>query len=244
MNIIKYLIICVVLFASCDTSKNYTIYLAGDSTMAEKRADRRPETGWGMEFQDFFNDNVTIANHAKNGRSTRTFIEEGRWDSLINLLQKDDYVFIQFGHNDQSEKKVDRYTSPDDYYKNLCRFVDETRAKKAIPVLLTPVMRRRFDENGKFYDVHGVYPDLVRRAAKDKNTELLDMHKLTKELLIDLGEEASKSLFMIADSAVWENYPNGINDNTHFNVKGALEIASLAIDEIKKGKLDIRKDIK
>ncbi|MBI9057493.1 MAG: rhamnogalacturonan acetylesterase [Labilibaculum sp.] len=244
MKIIKYLIICVVLFASCDASKNYTIYLAGDSTMSEKRADRRPETGWGMEFQDFFNDNVTIANHAKNGRSTRTFIEEGRWDSIINLLQKDDYVLIQFGHNDESKKKVKRYTSPEDYYKNLCRFVDETRAKEATPILLTPVMRRRFDENGKFYDVHGVYPDMVRRAAKDKNAKLIDMHKTTGEYLSKLGEQESKSVFMIADSAVWENYPNGINDNTHFNVKGAKEIASLTVKEIIKIKLDLIKDLK
>jgi len=223
---------------------DYTIYLAGDSTMAEKRTEKRPETGWGMAFQAFFTENVTIANHAKNGRSTRTFISEGRWDSIMKLTQPGDFVFIQFGHNDQSKHKIDRYTSPDNYYKNLCRFVDETRAKQATPVLLTPVMRRRFDKGGTFYDVHGVYPDLVRKAAEDKKVALLDMHKASEELLISLGKEDSKSLFLIADSGVWQNYPNGINDNTHFNIKGAQQMAKLAIKEIQNSQLPIIKEIK
>ena len=237
------IIALVVVLVSCQKSE-YTIYLAGDSTMSEKRPEKRPETGWGMQFQQFFNDNVTIANHARNGRSTRTFIEEGRWDSIVGLLQPGDYVFIQFGHNDQSKHKVDRYTSPDEYYENLCRFSEDVRTKGASPVLLTPVMRRRFNEYGKFYDVHGEYPDLVRKAARDKNVPLLDMHKASEMLLVDLGEEASKSLFLIADSGVWTNYPDGINDNTHFNKQGAKEMARLAIEEIQKSELAILEDFK
>ena len=238
-----FAVIMLLALVACGKSP-YTIYLAGDSTMAEKRVEKRPETGWGMEFQAFFNEDVTIANHAKNGRSTRTFIEEGRWDSIMNLVQPDDYVFIQFGHNDQSKHKVDRYTSPEDYYNNLCRFVDETRAKDATPVLLTPVMRRRFNEKGEFYDVHGEYPDLVRKAARDKQVELLDMHKASGQLLINLGEEQSKALFLIADSGVWQNYPAGINDNTHFNVEGAKEMARLAVKEISNSSLAIKKNLK
>ncbi|MCU4177268.1 rhamnogalacturonan acetylesterase [Carboxylicivirga sp. N1Y90] len=234
----------VLILASCQQPSTYTIYLAGDSTMAEKREDKHPETGWGMELQSFFNDNVTIANHAKNGRSTRTFIEEGRWDSIMGLLHAGDYVFIQFGHNDQSKHKVDRYTSPEDFYQNLCRFVEDVNAKNATPVLLTPVMRRRFNEDGVFYDVHGEYPDLVRKAVADKKVTLLDMHKLSGDLLIQLGEEQSKSLFMIADSAVWENYPDGIDDNTHFNVKGATMIAELAVKAIKLSEIEIKEDLK
>lgn len=244
MQYLKFLLIALIVFTSCNKSKDYTIYLAGDSTMAEKKLEKYPETGWGMEFQTFFKDNVTIANHAKNGRSTRTFIQEGRWDSIVHLLQPNDYVFIQFGHNDESKKKVERYTSPDDYYKNLCRFVDDVRAKNANPVLLTPVMRRRFNEAGEFYDVHGEYPDLVRKAALDKKAPLLDMHKASQELIVNLGEEASKSLFLIADSGVWENYPNGIDDNTHFNQNGAKEMAALAVEEIKKARLEINQDLK
>lgn len=244
MRYIKFLLIVLIVFTSCNEREGYTIYLAGDSTMAEKKPEKYPETGWGMEFPTFFKENVTIANHAKNGRSTRSFIQEGRWDSILQLLRPDDYVFIQFGHNDQSKQKVERYTSPDDYYKNLCRFVDDVRAKNANPVLLTPVMRRRFNEAGEFYDVHGEYPGLVRKAALDKKVPLLDMHKASEELIVGLGQEASKSLFLIADSGVWENYPDGIDDNTHFNQKGAKEMAALAVEEIKKARLEINRDLK
>lgn len=243
-KLIQLFTVAIVLLAVSCVKSPYTIYLAGDSTMAEKLPEKRPETGWGMEFQTFFDEYVTVANHAKNGRSTRTFIEEGRWDSIMNLVQPGDYVFIQFGHNDQSKHKVDRYTPPEGYYNNLCRFVDETRAKNATPVLLTPVMRRRFNDKGEFYDVHGEYPDLVRKAAQVKGVQLLDMHAASGKLLIELGEEQSKSLFLIADSGVWQNYPAGINDNTHFNIEGAREMAGLAIEEIKNSKLKIKRNLK
>src|SRR5690606_34160549 len=99
-------------------------------------------------FRYFFNKTVVVENHARNGRSTRTFITEGRWQTVADKLKKGDYVFIQFGHNDESKEKTDRYTSPEDYKKNLIRFINESQAKGAVPVLLTPVARRRFDEQG------------------------------------------------------------------------------------------------
>ena len=116
----------------------------------------------GKFFED---DKVIVDNRAQNGRSTRTFISENRWQAIVNQLNKGDYVFIQFGHNDESKEKADRYTPPDDYRNNLIRFVAEVRAKEAIPVLLTPVMRRRFDEDGHLQDTHGEYPNLVRGVA-------------------------------------------------------------------------------
>src|SRR5687767_7580670 len=117
-----------------------TVFLAGDSTMAAKRPEKRPETGWGEFLQQHFDDRkVRVDNHAMNGRSTRTFIAEGRWQAVVDRLKPGDYVFIQFGHNDSSKEKVDRYTPPEDYRANLVRFVAEVRAKKATPVLLTPV---------------------------------------------------------------------------------------------------------
>lgn len=234
----------IIIFTGCQQKKTYTIYIAGDSTAAEKKDDKRPETGWGMRFQELFNDNVTIANHAKNGRSTRSFIDEGRWDSLVNLIQPDDYVFIQFGHNDESPQKVGRYTTPTQFYNNLCRFVDDVRNKNGNPVLLTPIMRRRYDDNSVFYDTHDVYPDMTRKVAKDKNVPLLDLHKSTEELLLKLGEEKSKSIFLIAEPGVWKNYPNGVDDNTHLNNDGAAEIAKLVTTTIKNSDLPIKKDLK
>lgn len=245
INKLFYFIALVLLTTvfSCTQSKPYTIYLAGDSTMAEKKADKRPETGWGEHLKGFLSERVTVANHAKNGRSSKSFVTEGRWDSIMGLLQPGDYVFIQFGHNDEKVKREDRYSSPEDFYTNLCGFVDDVRSKEATPVLLTPVMRRRFDENGMFYDTHGQYPVMTRKAATDKHVVLIDMHKLSEELIIEMGEEKSKELFLIAEPGVWENYPDGRDDNTHFNNNGAAEMARLAANAIKESELAIQKDI-
>ena len=170
-----------------------TIYLAGDSTMAQKLPEKRPETGWGEALQKFFKeDKVRIENHAQNGRSTRTFIAEGRWQAIIDKLKKGDYVFIQFGHNDESKEKVDRYTPPEDYRRNLIKFISEVRAKKAIPVLLTPVMRRRFDKDGNFFDTHGEYPDIVRAVAAENKVALIDMHRQSEKVIKRYGVEGSR----------------------------------------------------
>src|SRR4028118_1457027 len=121
-----------------------TVFLAGDSTMAAKRAEKRPETGWGEFLQQHFDaGKVRVDNHAQNGRSTRTFIAENRWQAIIDKLRAGDFVFIQFGHNDSSKEKVDRYTPPEDYRANLLRFVAEGRAKKGAPVVRAAAVGRR-----------------------------------------------------------------------------------------------------
>jgi len=230
---IFFTISCLFLFGFIAPEKQITIFLAGDSTMAEKRSDKRPETGWGEELQAYFDiSEVKIDNHARNGRSTRSFIEEGLWDKIVDLIQPDDYVFIQFGHNDQSKKKVKRYTAPDQYRKNLLRFISDVRIKKGNPVLLTSVVRRRFNKEGQFYDVHGVYPDLVRSAAKEAGVPLVDMHRLSEQLLEESGEEDSKLLFLWLQPGEYENYPDGLTDNTHFSPTGAKMMASLAIKNL------------
>src|SRR6185503_16311159 len=124
------------------------IFIAGDSTAANKEVKAYPETGWGMPFSHFFDSTVTVDNRVKNGRSSRTFISEGLWQKLINDVHEGDYVLIQFGHNDESKEKTDRYATPDEYKANLARFITETRNKKATPVLMTPVSRRQFDSTG------------------------------------------------------------------------------------------------
>jgi lysophospholipase L1-like esterase len=219
-----------------------TIYLAGDSTMAKKQPEKRPETGWGEFLEQFFKPGeVVVANQAVNGRSTKSFIAEGKWQRLVDALKPGDYVFIQFGHNDESKDKAERYTPPADYKANLTRMVGDVVAKKAFPVLLTPVMRRRFDKEGKFYDTHGEYPDLVRAVASETKTPLLDLHRKTAELLIKYGPEESRKLFLQLKEGEHPNYPKGIDDNTHFSPKGAEEVAKLAVEEIKASKLKIRK---
>jgi lysophospholipase L1-like esterase len=223
--------------------KKIKIFMAGDSTMAIKEIKAYPETGWGMPFVYFFDSTVTVDNRAKNGRSTRTFISEGLWQKLIDDVHEDDYVFIQFGHNDEVKEKTDRYTSPEDYKANLIRFIIETRNKKANPVLLTPVTRRQFDSTGHIKETHLIYSNLVREVAKQQKVPLIDMDEKSKALLQQFGAENSKWLFMQLQPGEHPNYPDGRNDNTHFNELGARLMAQLVLNEIKELKLDLAKRI-
>ena len=176
-----------------------------------------------------------------NGRSTKTFISEGRWQAIVDDLKKGDYVFVQFGHNDQSKEKGDRYTPPEDYRKNLVRFVTDVRKKGGQIVLLTPFMRRRFDKDGKFYDTHGEYPDIVRSVARESGIPLFDMHRLSEIVITHYGVEGSKKLFLHFGAGEEPNYPNGLEDNTHFSPLGAMEMARLVVAGIEVKKLKIRK---
>lgn len=222
-----------------------TIYLAGDSTMAKKLPEKRPETGWGEALQSFFpEDKVRVDNHAQNGRSTRSFIEEKRWQAIIEKLKAGDYVLIQFGHNDAAKNRPERYTSPEDYGKNLARFINEVREKKANPVLLTPVMRRRFDAEGNFQDSHGEYPDIVRRVAAENKVPLIDMHRKSERLIKQYGAEESKRLFLQLKPDENANYPKGIEDNTHFSPLGAELMAGLAVEGIREQKLGFARHLK
>lgn len=222
-----------------------TIYLAGDSTMAQKLPEKRPETGWGEALGQFFRaGTVRIENRAKNGRSTRTFLSEGLWQDLVGALHKGDFVFIQFGHNDESKEKTDRYTSPADYRANLIRFISETRSKRAIPVLLTPVMRRRFDSSDVFYDTHGEYPNIVRAVASEYRVPLIDHHRTSEVLLKQYGALQSRRLFLQLKPGENPNYPNGIQDNTHFSPEGAKLMAQLVVNGIRELRLPLARFLK
>src|SRR6187551_2029720 len=237
----KYLIsiLLLLLMAFTSPSDKITVYLIGDSTIADKPTSVSPETGWGMPFSIFFDSTVVVENHAKNGRSTRTFISENRWQPIADKLKPGDYVFMQFGHNDESKEKVDRYASPEDYKKNLTRFISEARSKKAIPVLITPVTRRKFDKEGKIQETHAEYSKLVHEVAKEQNTPIIDLDEKSRALLQQFGEEQSKLLFLQLEPGEHPNYPEGKNDNTHFSELGARKIAQIVLAEIKNLKLDL-----
>ena len=210
-----------------------TLYIAGDSTAAEKLPTKRPETGWGEMLGQYFRpDEVRIANRAVNGRSTRTFIAEGKWRAITDSLKAGDYVFIQFGHNDESKDKVDRYTPPDDFKRNLTLMVEEVRARHAFPVLLTPVRRRKFDRNGQLEDTHGEYPGLTRAVASKLSVPLIDMHESSAAVLSSYGADSSAKLFLRVEKGENPNYPDGVHDNTHFRPLGAELMARLALDGI------------
>jgi lysophospholipase L1-like esterase len=239
------LLITFLAIAAVAQDRPMTIFLAGDSTCADKLPEKRPETGWGEMFGKHFKDGkVRIENRAMNGRSTKTFISEGRWQKILDDMQKGDWVFVQFGHNDSSKEKGERYAPPEMYRANLIKFIDEIKAKKGNIVLLTPVVRRRFDKDGKFYDSHGEYPDIVRSVAKDKMVPLIDMQKKTEALVVRYGVEGSRILFLQLKPDENPNYPKGVDDNTHFNPKGADEAAALVVEGVREEKLKLRKLLK
>ena len=234
--------IAAISFSATAQKQPVTIFLAGDSTMAAKQPEKRPETGWGeMLGQHFKVGSIRIENRAANGRSTKTFIAEGKWQSIIDALRKGDYVFIQFGHNDSSKDKGERYTPPEDYRRNLVRFVGEVKARGGYPILLTPVMRRRFDKNGKFYDTHGEYPEIVRSVAREQHVPLIDMHRKSETVIIRYGVEGSRKLFLQLKSGENANYPNGVDDNTHFSPLGAEEMAEIAVEGLRESGSGLRK---
>lgn len=231
------LFLLVLLFAFAP-AKDIKVYLIGDSTLANKEINKFPETGWGMPFSLFFNSSVKVSNHAMNGRSTKSFISEGRWNAVLDSLKEGDYVMIQFGHNDEvPTKKV--YTPPLEFTTNLKKFIDQARQKKAYPVLITPVARRKFDNNGKVEDTHKVYAQLVRNVAEETKVPLIDLAEKSMDLLQNMGSNESKYLFNHLLKDQHPNYPEGKIDDTHFNELGARYMAELVLKEIKKLQLPL-----
>jgi len=213
--------------------KKITIWMCGDSTMSIKEKKAYPEAGWGMPFVYFWDSTVTIENLAKNGRSTSSFRNEGLWQIVLDKATEGDYVFIQFGHNDEvSTKKT--YTTETEFKNNLRQYVSEARRKKTTPILLTPMARRKFDAAGKIEGTHDVYSQIVREVAKEEKVALFDMDKITQLLYQQVGVENSKLLFMQLKPNEHPNYPDGKEDNTHFNELGARLVAQLVLEEIKK----------
>lgn len=229
-------IFCLLSFIAPGEKKKITVWLAGDSTMSIKETKAYPETGWGMPFAYFFDSSVVVKNIAKNGRSTKTFISEKLWESIETNLREGDYVFIQFGHNDEAKEKVERYTTPEEYKANITRFIREARAKKALPVLLTPVSRRKFKDTLQV-ETHEIYSALVREVAKEADVPLIDLDAKSIQLYQRFGAENSKLLFLQLKPGEHPNYPEGKEDNTHFNELGARLIAQLVLHGIAENKL-------
>ncbi|MGW2593081.1 rhamnogalacturonan acetylesterase [Streptomyces sp. NPDC001515] len=205
-----------------------TVHIAGDSTAAQKYADAAPETGWGMALPFFLGRTLAVANHAMNGRSSKSFIDEGRLDALLDEVRPDDLVLVQFGHNDEKTDDPARGTDPYTTFPDcLRRYLDGARARRALPVLLTPVERRRFAADGTARPTHGAYPDAMRRLAAEEGVPLLDLQALTLARWQELGPDATQSYFNWLEPGRSPNYPEGRQDNTHFRPRGAIEVARL-----------------
>ncbi len=240
------LLMLLPVFAASGPGSRVAVYLIGDSTMADKPDPvKNPERGWGQMLSSFFSDGVDVCNHAVNGRSTKSFIREGRWDSVLVRLNQGDYVFIQFGHNDAKITDSSRYTNPyTGYRRNLIRYVNESRSRGAKPVLFSPIVRRKFNENGVLEDAHGAYPFIMRDVARELGVPFVDMQLMSEDLILSLGPEKSKELYLWVGPGVYEMYPQGKQDNTHSTEKGALEMARLAVEGLKELNMDIVKYLK
>ena len=211
-----------------------TVHMIGDSTMANKPViPANPERGWGQLLPMYFKDSVRVENYAQNGRSTKTFIAEGRWNKVVTALKPGDFVIIQFGHNDEKTNDVNRGTAPfGEYMTNLVRFIRESREHKATPILATPTARRKFDETGKLTNSHGVYPEAVRKVAAAEHVPLLELTTATEKLLQQLGPESSKRLFDWIPAGEFSPEAKKLEDDTHFNAYGASRVCDLAVVEI------------
>ena len=216
-NAIVFLILTFISLSSVlSADKEIKIFIAGDSTAANKdTSGGKLERGWGQMFENYFNKNfVVVDNHALNGRSSKSFIDEGHWAEITKLIKKGDYVIIQFGHNDEKDDEA-RHTDPgstfDEYLK---KYATETINLGGIPVLMSPVVRRKWS-NGKLVDTHGDYRLSAKNVATAMNVHYVDANAITEKLESDLGEEGSKKLHLIYAAGEEAAYPDGVEDNTH-----------------------------
>jgi len=213
-----------------------TLFLIGDSTLADKPyTGSNPEKGWGQVLPLYLKKGIRVENHAVNGRSTKSFRDEGRWDSVQKRIKPGDYVIIQFGHNDQKKESPDRYAAANtDYRSNLVRYITEAREKGAKPIIASPISRRSYNEKGVLEDTHGRYSEVVREVAKEMKVPLLDLHKRTVEVIDQFGIEKSKELFLHYKPGDYDKFPEGKSDDTHLSPTGAFKVADLAVEDLKK----------
>lgn len=239
----------IALTAFTDGEKKTTVFMIGDSTMANKSiTGGKPERGWGHVLGGFFTEDIIVDNHAVNGRSSKSFIDEGRWDKVLSRIKPGDYVVIQFGHNDEKSRET-LHTDPGTTFDaNLERFVNEARERGANPILMNAIVRRNFlapcdqpghitasgnqTEGDTLYDTHGAYLDSPRNVAKKLNVPFVDANKITHDLVQGLGREESKKLYMWVEPNTVPAVPKGSVDNTHLNVYGARVVAGLLVDAI------------
>nr|WP_029196889.1 rhamnogalacturonan acetylesterase [Paenibacillus alginolyticus] len=205
------------------------LFLAGDSTVADYPASQAPMAGWGQMLGAFFSDEVVIQNEARCGKSSKSFILEGHFQRIVGKIGNGDYLFIQFGHNDEKPDGTEPFTT---FQSFLSQYIDMARQKGATPVLVTPVHRRRFDEAGRLVNTHGEYPAAIRELSELRQVPLIDLCAATEGLYQSLGPEDSKQLFVWFTPGEHQNYTEGVEDNTHFSEYGAKEVARLVIERI------------
>lgn len=218
-----------------------SIWLIGDSTVSNYKKNQYPLTGWGQVLNKYCNKEIKVRNYAVGGRSTKSFLDEGRWDKVIKNIQSGDYLFIQFGHNDQKDYKKKVYAPANGLYKELLtKYINETKAKGAKPILVTSVCRLLV-KNGEVYNSLGDYPAAMKEVAKSTGTPVIDLNAISLNKFNELGHEKSKELFLFFPPGTHKAYPKGSKDSSHFSEYGASQVASWVVTDAKKQKLDVTK---
>ena len=247
------LVACLGLVAFITAHKKVTIFSIGDSTMADYNIDEwsknnggknYPLRGWMMAMPQFVKKDVIIHNAAISGISSKSFRDEGAWQKVIEQVKPGDYVFIQFGHNDEKADSANHTDARTGFRQNLINYINETKTKGAHPILFTSLVRRKFDTNGKLVDTHGDYVTVVRELANEMNIPLVDLNKLTGKLVEQMGPEDSKKLFLYIEPGLFSKLPEGKKDDTHLCEFGATKVAELTAQEIKRLKLPLAKHLK
>ncbi len=210
------------------------IYMIGDSTMKFNNFYTYPQTGWGQVLNLFTKEDILVFDYAENGRSTKSFIDEGRFDVVLNKIEKGDYLICQFGHNDEKEYDKSRYTTPfDTYVSNLEYFANKIKEKGAHIVFATSITRHKY-ENNKCVNSHGDYPKAMLEFAKKNNYTCIDLNQLTMDLYTKLGEEKTKEFHMIFPKNTYNTYIEGKDDHSHLRYEGAIMVAEIFVRNILK----------
>lgn len=212
-----------------------TIFWAGDSTVQYNDITTYPQTGIGQVFHLFVKPEIKVENHGKNGRSTKSFIDESRVPAIYDRITQGDFLFIQFGHNDEKIQDPERYTEPfSDFCVNLEKFVNVARNKKAFPVLITPLERRCFGEDGILgAGEHSDYVEAMKQTAKRLDVPLVDLNARSRAKLTEAGAEASKEWYMHLPEGKYPSHPEGLTDNTHLKYEGAVVYAGCIAQGLK-----------
>jgi pectinesterase len=204
------------------------VYVTGDSTASTYASSLAPRAGWGQALPVFLTAGTVAVNAAQSGASSKSFVDQGRLDSVLSQLKRADYLLISFGHNDEKKEDPARYTEPSTTYQSyLSQFIDKGRAKGAKPVLVTSVERRRSTSAGTISPSHGAYPAAMRQLAAAKGVPLVDLTASSTTLFSRVGVEGTKKYFLHLKAGQSPNYPSGVEDNTHFQASGAIEVARL-----------------
>ena len=212
-----------------------TIFLAGNSTVTDQ--EYVPWAAWGQMLPYFFDQNITVANYAESGSAMKNFIASNRLKKIKNKIGSGDYLFIQFGHNDQ-KKQSSAYLEPNQGYKKyLKKFVKTARKFEATPVLIPSMHRRKFDNNGNIINTHGEYPQAVREVARETNVALIDLTKMSKKLYEALGVKGSQKAFVHYPANTFPGQNKKLSDNSHHSVYGAFQLAKCIVKGIKRNNL-------